>query len=85
MDLARLAIERPYATAVGFLVAILLGLYALGKIPIDLMPDITSPTLSITTAYEGVGPEEIETLITRPVEEAVAVVQGLFNMFAGGS
>ncbi len=77
MNFSGLAISRPFATAVGFLVAVLLGLYALGRLPIDLMPDITFPTLSISTTYDGVGPEEIETLVSRPIEETVSAVQGL--------
>src|SRR5688572_24430519 len=73
MDLARLAITRPYTVAV----AVLIGLFSLSRLPVDLMPDITNPTLSVSAEYPGVGPEEIETLLTRPIEEAVSAVQGL--------
>ncbi|MFP5504377.1 MAG: efflux RND transporter permease subunit, partial [Candidatus Sericytochromatia bacterium] len=77
MDLAKLAISRPYAVAVGFLIAVLIGAFSLTRLPIDLMPDITYPTLSVNANYPGVGPEEIETLLTEPLESAVAAVQGL--------
>ena len=57
MNLAKLAITRPYAISVAFLIAILIGAFALTRLPIDLMPDITYPTLSVSADYPGVGPE----------------------------
>lgn len=77
MDLTKLAIHRPLAVTVGFLVAVLIGIFSLIRLPIDLMPDITYPTLTVRTDYAGVGPEEVETLVTRPIEETVAAIQGL--------
>ncbi|MBO9542207.1 efflux RND transporter permease subunit [bacterium] len=77
MNLTKLAITRPFTVAVGFLIAILIGLFSLMRLPVDLMPDISYPTVSVSTTYAGVGPEEIETLLTRPIEEAVSGVQGL--------
>jgi len=47
------------------------------RLPIDLMPDITYPTLSISTEYENASPEEVEELITRPIEEAMSAVPGV--------
>ena len=52
------------------LVAILLGAVAFVNIPVDLMPEIVYPTISIRAEYEGVAPEEMETLVVRPLEEA---------------
>lgn len=77
MDLSKLAISRPYTVAVGFLIAVLIGAVSLTKLPVDLMPDITNPTLTVSTEYAGVGPEEIETLITERIEQAVSAVQGI--------
>jgi len=54
-----------------------LGSVSFYRLTIDLMPDITYPTLSITTQYENSGPEEVEELITRPVEEAMSAVPGV--------
>ena len=56
----------------GCSIATLLGVVSFINIPVDLMPDIVFPTLSISANYEGVAPEEIETLVTRPLEEAFA-------------
>ena len=59
------------------LVSLLLGFIAFTQIPVDLMPEVNFPTLSITTDYEGVGPEEIETLISRPMEQIVSAAPGV--------
>jgi HAE1 family hydrophobic/amphiphilic exporter-1 len=59
------------------LIVILLGTVSLLRLPIDLMPDISYPTLSISCTYENAGPEEIEELITRPIEEAMSAVPGV--------
>ena len=60
-----------------FAIVVLLGGVSLSRLPIDLMPDITYPVVTIRTNYENVGPEEIELLITRPIEEVVASIQGV--------
>ena len=54
-----------------------LGLVAVRQLAVDLMPEVDMPRISITTTYEGVAPEEMETLITRPVEQALSSVTGL--------
>jgi len=59
------------------LIVIILGGVAFSRLPIDLLPDITYPTLSIFTTYENASPEEVEELITRPIEGAMAAVPGV--------
>jgi len=59
------------------LIVILLGIISLLRLPIDLMPDISYPTLSISCSYTNAGPEEIEELITRPIEQAMSAVPGV--------
>jgi HAE1 family hydrophobic/amphiphilic exporter-1 len=59
------------------LIVLLLGSVSLLRLPIDLMPDISYPTLSISCSYENAGPEEIEELITRPLEQALSAVPGV--------
>ncbi|MDQ3206127.1 MAG: efflux RND transporter permease subunit [Pseudomonadota bacterium] len=56
---------------------LLFGLLALGDLKVNLLPDLSYPTLTVRTEYTGAAPSEIETLITEPVEEAVGVVKGL--------
>ncbi|HUT30566.1 MAG TPA: efflux RND transporter permease subunit [Sedimentisphaerales bacterium] len=77
MRISRLAVHRPIFTIMVVLMVLLLGTISLLRLPIDLMPDISYPTLSITCTYENAGPEEIEELITRPIEEAVSAVPGV--------
>lgn len=77
MKIARFSVHRPIFTIMMMLIIILLGAISLSRLPIDLMPDITYPTLSVSTTYSDVGPEEIEQLITRPIEEAMSAVAGV--------
>ncbi|WP_149193414.1 efflux RND transporter permease subunit [Luteimonas suaedae] len=56
---------------------LLFGLIALGDLKVNLLPDLSYPTLTVRTEYTGAAPSEIETLISEPVEEALGVVKGL--------
>jgi len=80
MRISRFAVHRPIFTIMVVLMVLLLGTISLLRLPIDLMPDISYPTLSISCAYENAGPEEIEELITRPIEQAVSAVPGVEEM-----
>lgn len=77
MNLSRFAVNRPIFTTMVCLIVILLGGISLTRLPVDLMPDISYPTLSVSTTYENASPEEIEQLITRPIEEAMSAVPGV--------
>ena len=77
MNISRFFVQRPVLTVMASLIVIIVGGISLSRLSIDLMPDITYPTLSITTEYENAGPEEVEELITRPVEEAMSAVPGV--------
>jgi len=85
MNLPRLAVHRPILTIMVILIVIILGVVSLTRLPIDLMPDITYPTLSIRTTYENASPEEIEELITRPIEEAMGAVPGVEEIYSVSS
>ncbi|AWV07344.1 efflux RND transporter permease subunit [Marilutibacter maris] len=56
---------------------LLFGVISLFNLKVNLLPDLSFPTLTVRTEYTGAAPSEIETLITEPVEEAVGVVKGL--------
>jgi HAE1 family hydrophobic/amphiphilic exporter-1 len=77
MSIPRIAIERPVTMFMISMVIILLGGISLTKLPVDLMPDTQMPTISVNVTYSGVGPLEIEELVTRPIEQAVSAVAGL--------
>jgi len=74
MKLTQIAVDRPVTTVMAFLIVIVISAVSLSRLPIDLMPDITFPALTIIVGYDGAGPEEIETLVTRPIEEAMGSV-----------
>jgi HAE1 family hydrophobic/amphiphilic exporter-1 len=77
MRISHFAIHRPIFTIMVVLIVLLLGAISLLRLPIDLMPDISYPTLSVSCTYENAGPQEIEELITRPIEQAVSAVPGV--------
>src|ERR1044071_5362754 len=80
MSIPRLAIHRPVTMFMISAVITLLGYLSLTRLPVDLMPEFEQPTLTVRTTYTGVGPLEMEELITRPVEQAVSAVPGLVRV-----
>jgi len=85
MNLSRIAVHRPIFTIMMTLIVIILGGISLARLPIDLMPDVTYPTLTVRTHYENASPEEIEELITRPIEEAMSAVPGVESIYSTSS
>jgi len=77
MKLARIAVDRPVTMYMFYFAVILLGVVSLRELAVDLLPDISYPRLSVITNYPGVAPEEVETLITAPLESAVSRIPGL--------
>ncbi|HXK60797.1 MAG TPA: efflux RND transporter permease subunit [Acidobacteriota bacterium] len=77
MKLTETAVHRPIATTMFFLIIIVLGVMSFRFLPVDLLPPIEYPQLTISTEYPNVGPEEIETIITQPIENAIASVPGV--------
>ena len=77
MKLARYSVSRPVFTTMVTLIVILIGVVAFFRLPIDLMPEITYPTISVFSDYENASAEEMEELITRPMEESMSSVPGV--------
>jgi len=77
MKLARIAVDRPVTMYMFYIGIILLGAVSLRELSVDLLPDISYPRLSVISNYPGVAPEEVETLITAPLESAVSRIPGL--------
>jgi HAE1 family hydrophobic/amphiphilic exporter-1 len=77
MKIARLAVDRPVTTLMFYVAIVLLGYVSLRQLSVDLLPNISYPRLSVMTQYPGVAPEEVETLISAPLEAAVSRVPGL--------
>jgi len=74
LKLVEVATRRRVAISMAAVTLVLFGLIALQDLKVNLLPDLSYPTLTVRTEYRGAAPEEIETLLTRPVEEAVGVV-----------
>ena len=77
MKITHSAISRPVAVTVLSIVAALLGTVAVMKMPVDLLPSVEYPRLTIETTYPSSSPYEVERLVTDPLENAVAGVRGL--------
>ena len=77
MRLPEHAVRRPVLTTMVFVGLLMLGAVSFTRLEIDLLPPLDFPSISVVTSYEGAGPEEIETLITRPVEQALATIEGI--------
>src|SRR6187401_654174 len=80
MSIPRFAIERPVMMLMLSSIIILLGGISLTRLPVDLLPDISQPSVNVRVNYTGVGPLEMEELITRPLEQQLSAVQGLEQM-----
>ncbi|MFC1550120.1 efflux RND transporter permease subunit [Candidatus Neomarinimicrobiota bacterium] len=77
MILSKLAIKRGITFTMIFLIAIGFGLFGLSSLKLDLYPNITFPFIAVMSQYEGVGPEDIENVLTRPLEQAVTAVENV--------
>src|SRR5947207_5524306 len=80
MSIPRFAIERPVMMAMISSIVILIGGISLTRLPVDLLPDISQPTVNVRVNYTGVGPLEMEELVTRPLEQQLSAVAGLEQM-----
>lgn len=80
MQLTKLAIARPVVILMLFLALIVLGWKARSTMTVDLYPNVNFPRAYIMTLYPGAGPEEIETLVTKPIEDGAISVSGLKNL-----
>ncbi|HNT53024.1 MAG TPA: efflux RND transporter permease subunit, partial [Candidatus Syntrophosphaera sp.] len=74
MFLSDLSIRRPVLVSMGLLVFIVFGLLAWFELPLNLMPDVRLPFVLVQTIYPGAGPGEVETQITKKIEDAIATV-----------
>ena len=82
MKHTEIAIRRPITTTVIFVALALVGMLAARLLPLEKFPDIEFPGIFIQVPYEGSTPEEIERLITRPIEEALATLSGVERMYS---
>ena len=77
MKLTDLCIQRPVFATMLIGTLVVLGLFSYVRLGVDLFPRIDIPTVTVTTTLVGAGPEEIETRITKPIEEAINTISGI--------
>ncbi len=75
--LSKLAVDRPITFLMTSLILIGFGIFGVLQLRLDLYPDVSFPTITVFTGYEGVAPEDMEALVTRPIEEQVGSISGI--------
>lgn len=75
--LAGLSVRRAVTFFMIYLVVAGFGVFSLSRLRLDMFPDVTFPMMGVITLYEGANPQDVEELITRRIEEAVAAVEGV--------
>ena len=80
MSLAKFSVERPVAVTMRIAALVVLGAICLTKLPVDLLPAITIPTVGVNTAYTNVAPSDMESIVTRPIEEAVSSAPNIYSV-----
>ena len=77
MNIGKFSVTRPVAVTMRILALVTLGFVCLQRLPVDLLPRIDIPTVVINVSWPNTSPEEMETQIARPLEQAVSTVRGL--------
>ncbi len=80
MSIAQFAVSRPVAVVMRIAALVLLGAVCLMRLPVDLLPEVSLPTVSVSTEWPNVAPEEIEAQVTRPLERALSSVPGMYQV-----
>ncbi|MBI1841430.1 MAG: efflux RND transporter permease subunit [Verrucomicrobia bacterium] len=77
MSFAELCIRRPVFATMLNLLLVVLGLFALPQLGVDQFPNVELPIVTVTTTLPGASPEEVETSVTKPLEEIINTIQGV--------
>lgn len=79
MKLSDISIKRPVFAAMMIMALVVLGIFSYARLGVDLFPNIDFPVVTISATLRGASPEEIETSVTKPIEEAVNTISGIDN------
>lgn len=77
MNIVSTSIKRPIFITCIFFLILAVGVLSLVKLPIDLFPDVTFPVVTVTTPYPGAGPKEVETLVSKVIEDELSSISGI--------
>jgi multidrug efflux pump subunit AcrB len=82
MTISDVAIRRPVFTTMLSLTLIVLGVLGYRRLGTDLYPDVSFPFVTIRTVYPGANPQDVEEMVTRPIEDSVASIAGVDKVFS---
>ncbi len=77
MTLADLSVKRPTFITCIVLLMLAVGMFSITKLGVDLFPEVNFPVVFVSTSYQGAGPSEIETLVSKPIEDELSTLQGV--------
>ncbi|WP_100657209.1 efflux RND transporter permease subunit [Alteromonas flava] len=77
MKIVDLAVKRPVAISMFTFAILLFGMVSLSRLSVSLLPELSYPTLTVRTDYDGAAPVEVEQLVSKPIEESIGVVKGI--------
>ena len=75
--LSKFSVKKPYTVVVGVVLIIILGVVSFGSMTVDLLPSMNLPYAIVMTTYIGASPEEVEEIVTKPVEQTMATVSNI--------
>lgn len=80
MSLTKLILKRPVSVLIVVIALVIFGISAIFTAPMELMPDMEMPMLLVMTTYGGAGPEDIEELVSKPIEDSIGTLSGIKNI-----
>ena len=78
--LAKFSVKKPMTVFVAVILVVLLGVVAFTRMTPDLLPNFDLPYVVIVTSYPGASPEQVETEVTRPIEQSVATLDNIADI-----
>ena len=82
MFLPEFSVKKPVTVFMIFIGVVVLGIISFQQLNIDLMPDISFPMVFVVTTYSGVGPSEMESMVTKPLEMTLSAVKDVKNVYS---
>ena len=78
--MSKFSVKKPYTVLVAVIMVIVLGIVSFTRMSADLLPSINLPYVIVMTTYVGASPETVETVVTKPVESAMATISNIENI-----
>lgn len=83
--ISKFSVKKPYTVLVGIVLVVILGVVSLSKMSTDLLPSMNMPYAIVVTSYAGASPEQVESVVTQPVESAMASTSNIKNISSSSS